>query len=58
MTTRMLVIWPPYHSTHGTRMHVRMGSLECRLRYELPVVWDTERDRLKYQAVLIVIIVK
>ena len=31
--------------------------LECGLQYELPVVWDTGRDWLKYQVVLIATIV-
>ena len=35
----------------------RWVRLEYGLRYELPVVWDTGRGWLKYQAVLIIIIV-
>ena len=31
--------------------------LECGLQYELPVVWDTGREWLKYQVVLIATIV-
>ena len=32
--------------------------LECGLQYELPVIWDTGRDWLKYQVVLIATILQ
>ena len=37
--------------------HVRMGSTGVRAPIWLPVIWDIGRDWLKYQVVLIVIIV-
>jgi len=42
--------WYPYAIFRWVR-------LECELQYELLVVWDTGRDWLKFQTVLIVIIV-
>ena len=58
VTSGTLVIWSLSRLDYGTRRpcpdRVR---LECGLQYELPVVWDTGRDWLKYQVVLMATII-